>query len=80
MNPKNPVAVLSSYWPNTVTWICHEFNPKVISYSKGEFELEDGRTLIIINSIEKAAGRYFSEYIKAPDYNTLEEYVKGRIR
>jgi len=77
------IAILSSNLNKTVEWFRNNVGIKNIEtyYSSSKiFKMKDGSEYIIISSPEEARGWEFTSYHKAPDFETLEDIIKTRIK
>jgi hypothetical protein len=77
---EKPVAVVSSNYYETLNWIRNNWDVVAEDQINNRIRLKDGRTLVIINNREGALGWEFSDYLIAPNYSTLVDVVKSRIR
>jgi len=73
------IAILSNHYSATVTWIKHFFEIEKFDIRNNHFTTKDGNTYYIISYKEQALGMDFDSYIKAPDYESLEDVVRQRI-
>lgn len=80
-----PIAILSSNLERTIEWAVNilEVNRVDVSNRRLVKADKDGvhlQTYIVIQDHEQALVWEFTDYVKAPDYFTLEDTVKTRIR
>ena len=73
------VAVLSSRYQNTVKWLALKY--RIVKLEKHSRVLtdENGIEYHIVQEKRHANGIEFHSYIKAPDYESLEDVVISRI-
>lgn len=74
------IAVLTNNKTETFRWIKDQFKIATISVSNWHIELLDGRDLRLVSSQDDIVGLIFTDIIKSPQYETLEDQVKMRIR
>lgn len=72
------IAVLSSDFSSTAAWIMNTFKVKEANLMRRRFLLEDGKVMYIVSDFAQAYGMRFTEYVKAPNYFTLEDVVRSR--
>lgn len=77
---KLPIAILSSNYNKTIDWINKEYDVKEINVTERRITLVNGDILVIISHMAMLLGYEFDSYRKAPDFETLENLVKLRIR
>lgn len=75
-----PVAVLCKNKETACNFIKEAFKIKQVDNARRRLISETDIEYIPINSFEEASIMIFSSYIVAPDYYSLEDYVKTRIR
>lgn len=75
-----PVAVLSSNLETTIEWLKGFGECEVKLAERKVIFNKSKRVYVIIQNIEQAYAWEFSTYICAPDYFTLEDVVKTRIK
>jgi len=75
-----PIAVLSSNFSETLQWMKKEFKIKRILMVSKIVITEDDKEYIIVSKTEQVRGWELAGYIIAPDYESLEQEVKSRIR
>jgi hypothetical protein len=76
----NLIAVLSSNFNQSIVWLREQYN--IVEVNKMNRKARDinGNIYIIVDIPMMAYGYEFSSYLKAPDFFTLEDVVKSRIR
>lgn len=74
------IAILSSNYRETMNWVQQTFNIKLMRHSDWSFVTEDGREYMIITRPEQVGKLRFEEYLRAPDFFTLEDVVKAQVR
>ena len=74
------IAVLSSNFHTTSEWIIRTKSLGRFDKANGIFTGNDGTEYIIVSNREQIYGWEFTGYEKSPDYETLEDLVKTRIR
>lgn len=76
------IAVLSSKLDDTIRWLTDTFKEELALFRRSTniLLLKDGRELRIIQRYEQAVGIEWDEYLRAPDYWTLEDEVRIRIQ
>lgn len=77
--PEKPIAILSCNWERTVEWAVNELGVTNINVNNRAMKNKNQR-FIVIDEKEQCLSWEFSGYLKAPDYETLEDIVKTRIR
>lgn len=75
-----PIAILSSNFNETIQWIKRNFEIESLNISTREFTTKTGSRYIIIMKEEQVRGIHFADYIKSPDYYTLEDIVKAQVK
>lgn len=80
-----PIAILSCNLERTIEWAVNTLGVNRIDMSARRLVKANAHgdhliTYIIIQNTEEALSWEFKEYIRAPDYFTLEDTVKERIR
>jgi len=73
-----PIAVLSSNLTQSIEWLRSRYEINYIS--KRWCKDINGNEYFIVSKREHIMAFEFSDYIKAPDFKTLEDLVKTRIR
>jgi hypothetical protein len=75
------VAVLySTDYRNTLNWIESRYGLKMYNHTSHLGEFADGTKFELVNSVMKAQSSLYSNYIKSPFYETLEDVIKTRLR
>lgn len=74
------IAVLSCNFHETLNWLMTTNDKSQVKLSRSLVISEKGDEYFIISTIEQAHEMEFNKYIKAPDYYTLEDVVKTRVR
>ena len=74
------VAVLSSNLEASLVWLKDQFKCKRFLATSRIFISEDDTRYFIVSISEHIKGMEFDNYIKAPDYYSLEDDLKSRIR
>lgn len=85
MTSFKPIAILSCNLERTIEWAVNTLGVNRIDMSarrlvKANEHGDHLATYIIIQSNEEALSWEFRKYLMAPDYFTLEDTVKERIR
>jgi hypothetical protein len=76
------IAVLSSNFAATLMWMerFSSLNIKEINIGNRTAKDHEGNVYLVVTEPEQVRGYLFTDYIKAPDYFTLEDVVKSQIR
>lgn len=74
------IAVLSSHIKQTIDWLKKEYKIKSFNTDTNVMTDYDGHSYHIISRPEHIYGHMFNQYIKAPDFYTLEDLVKAQVR
>lgn len=74
------IAVLSSNFITTSEWLNKNKGPGIFFKTSGIFKTNTGIEYLIIMDSQGLYGWHFDSYVKSPDYETLEDLVKTRIR
>lgn len=74
------IAILSSNFATTKDWIEKEYQVKQWMLASGIAILVNDQRIKVINNIQDCFANEFKSYRKAPDYDSLEDYLKTRIR
>lgn len=79
MNQK-PIAILSNNWAASIEWL--RKTRKIITINAAQKTLWDDcdQMYKIVNRLEDITAHEFSSYMRAPDFWTLEDKIKERIR
>ena len=75
-----PIAVVAPTITSGMLWINKNFKVKKFYINTGRFLLEDGRVLIVIAEPQHLFGYEFSDVMTTPDYESLLDLVKVRVR
>lgn len=75
-----PIAVLSSNLEQTSNWIRETQQIVTINKMQRSFTNKQGTIFIVIMNMNQVEGWEFSVYLIAPDYYSLLDIVKERIR
>lgn len=80
------IAVLSNEFTTTLDWLLYTYLKNVprdsyftINMSRKRITTKNN-TYIIVNNRQQLLGLELNDYIKAPDYESLEDTAKIRIR
>lgn len=74
------IAILSSNFHSTLEWARNELKVNTVNISRRFLKDDKENEYYIINNPEQAYGFKFDKYIKAPDFETLEDIVRSRIK
>mgnify|MGYP003575711464 CR=1 FL=1 len=74
------IAILSCNIHATWKWASKTFEIQTDNMAHRTFTTMDGKEYIIVVFPEHARGMLFESYLKAPDYETLEDLIKTRLR
>lgn len=75
-----PIAILSSNIDRTVEWLKKEYDIKTINLMERRITLINDQVLIIVTNSTMLLGYEFAGYRRAPDFETLEDLVKLRVK
>jgi hypothetical protein len=75
-----PIAVLSRDIFATIQWLRGQIQIDHMDISRNLIRARDGKEYRIIQTEAQANGCEFKEYVRAPDFYTLEDVVRERIR
>jgi hypothetical protein len=81
----NTIAVLSSNYISTLEWLLNVYLKNIpktdlsINQSRGTITTKNNR-YIIVSTNEQIYGLEINDIIKAPNYSSLEDVAKSRIR
>ena len=74
------VAVVASSIHETIDWLKSQYKVREINGAQRRITMENGDVYIIVTLPEHARACEFHKYIVAPNYFTLEDEVRTRIR
>lgn len=75
-----PIAILSSNPNKTLEWAKEHLKIGTINFSNRWLKDKQGQEYYIVSIPDEVYGFEFGGYIKAPDFETLEDIIKTRIR
>lgn len=76
-----PVAVLGNNRHETIVWMKREIKVMPLDGPDGRMWVDkDGQQYWIVEDERQTKGVEFSDYMKTPNYASLEDAVKTRIR
>ena len=77
-----PVAIVANSFQYAFEWFKHKFEPDIREYvaTHRMFIMRDGARFVIVTDVEHANRLEFSEFILSPDFRTLLDTVRQRIR
>jgi len=77
---EKPIAVLSSNLTQSLEWLRSRYEIETIDILNRWCRAKNGTEYYIVSNYNHMIGFEFSGYIKAPDFETLEDLVKTRIK
>ena len=82
MNKQLPTAIVAKSFQYAYEWFKHKFEDDIKEYHATHrmFVLRDGSKFVIVTEEQQANNLEFCTYILSPDYRTLLDIVKQRIR
>lgn len=80
--PLKPIAVVADNISTALDWLRKQYGDEIrkVNMQNRRIDLYNGMTYVIVINKEQARGFEFSSMVVAPDYESLIDTVKRRIR